>query len=96
MGIITRSLADVQCDLCKTTRTVELDPVPTGQLNDLGYRRVKLTIEPPDPRFASQEKRQYELIACVDCLAKLTGGLHLSTPEDDAERELREMKLARG
>lgn len=96
MGITTRSLADVQCDLCKATRTVELDPVPTGQLNDLGYRRVKLSIEPPDPRASTQEKRQYELIACADCLAKLTGGLHLATPEDEAERELQEMKRARG
>ena len=92
MAIKTRSIVEVQCDLCQEHRTVEADR--TGpRLDGLGYRKVKLTIEPIDPELcAGLAWTSPAQVVCRDCLSKVKGSLKVQTTEDHADAELEKMK----
>lgn len=94
MGIKTKAIIEVQCDLCEEHRTVEADR--TGpRLDGLGYRKVKLTIEPIDPELcAGLAWTSAPLVVCRDCLAKVKGSLKVQSGEDQCEAELEKMKRA--
>jgi hypothetical protein len=93
VGIRTKSLVEVQCDLCEHGQTVEVDR-PPARLDALGYRRVKLAIEPLDPELASGLASHRDLVLCRDCLAKVKQVLRVQTPDDAADEELGRMKRA--
>jgi hypothetical protein len=94
VGIKTKAIIEVQCDLCEEHRTVEADR--TGpRLDGLGYRKVKLTIEPIDPELcAGLSWTSAPQIVCRDCLTKVKSSLKVQSGEDQCEAELEKMKRA--
>ena len=94
MGIKTKAIIEVQCDLCNEHRTVEADR--TGpRLDGLGYRKVKLTIEPIDPELcAGLTWTSAAQVVCRDCLTKVKHSLKVQSGEDHADVELEKMKKA--
>lgn len=94
VAIKTRSIVEVQCDLCMEQRTIESDR--TGpRLDGLGYRKVKLTIEPIDADLcAGLSWTSTSQIVCRECLTKVKSSLRVQTSEDQTEAELEKMKRA--
>jgi hypothetical protein len=96
MGIKTKSLIEVQCDLCGTSETVEAER-PSARLDQKGYRRVKLVIEPIDPEYtAALAWTSPAQVFCQACLKKTRTTLGLPNAEDAAEAELERMKKQMG
>lgn len=94
MAIKTRSIVEVQCDLCQEHRTIEADR-NGPRLDGLGYRKVKLVIEPIDQELcAGLAWTSPAQVVCRECLGKVKGGLKLQTPEDQTDAELETMKRA--
>lgn len=94
MAIKTRSIVEVQCDLCQENRTIEADR-NGPRLDGLGYRKVKLLVEPIDAEvFAGLSWTSPAQIVCRDCLGKIKGSLKVQTPEDQTDAELEKMKRA--
>jgi hypothetical protein len=94
MGIKTKALIEVQCDLCNEHRTVESER-NAPRLDGLGYRKVTVTIEPIDPELcAGLSWTSAPQVVCKDCLTKMKSSLRLATGEDQCEAELEKMKKA--
>jgi hypothetical protein len=94
VGIKTKAIIEVQCDLCCEHKTVEADR-NGPRLDGLGYRKLKLTIEPIDPELCEGLAwTSAPQVVCRDCLAKIKESLHVKSGEDQCEAELERMKKA--
>ena len=94
MGIKTKAIIEVQCDLCQEHRTVEAER-NAPRLDGLGYRKVKLTIEPIDPELcAGLAWTSAPQVVCRECLTKVKTSLHVTSGEDQTDAELEKMKQA--
>lgn len=94
MGIKTKAIIEVQCDLCQEPRTIEVER-NSPRLDGLGYRKVMITIEPIDPELcAGLSWTSAPQVVCRECLAKVKTSLRLQTGEDQCEAELEKMKKA--
>lgn len=94
MGIKTRAVIEVQCDLCQDQKTIEAEK-NAPRLDGLGYRKVKITIEPIDPELsAGLAWTSQPQILCRECLAKVKTSLKVQSGEDQCEAELEKMKKA--
>jgi hypothetical protein len=92
MGIKTKSLIEVQCDLCGASETVEAER-PSARLDQLGYRRVKMVIDAIDPEYTGALAWTSPIqIFCKTCLKKARTTLGLPNAEDAADAELERMK----
>lgn len=91
MAIRTRSVVDVQCDLCQASQTVE-DSGDKAFLDTLGYRRLKISIEPIAEKLKSDVSIKREVVACTECIRKLLGSIGMRSVEDEAELRLQELK----
>ena len=94
MGIKTKAIIEVQCDLCNEHRTLEAEG-NAPRLDGLGYRKVTITIEPIDPELSSGLSwTSAPQVVCRECLTKVKTSLRVSSGEDQCEAELEKMKRA--
>ncbi len=92
MGIQSRKIIDAQCDRCEKSRSIEVSDSGHRQLDDLGYRRVRVVIGPVSDDSPQEPQQEADLIVCQDCMRELQNDLRIPWPEDEVNRQLLKIK----